>query len=220
MPPFRRAQRARLLLDLDELAKLGWVSLDVYALVRRIDTTQAARRSVYRLKSALAAEGVALEVTEKNGIVLARFGTPEIAAFLEPDLREARVLVERLDAAREGRAPDLAGLANETDLMNPEAISIEYRARLRSLGWIAHKHGVGTRRLRKILASTGPIRSRGLRPIEGHRPRALVERALEAIDRRAPLREIAEILGCTRATAQRFMARHGRALLRGRPRTS
>ncbi len=217
--PSKRAARARLLLDLDELATIGWAALDAYMVVRRIERAASARRSLYRLKKTLAQEGVQLEIVEENGIVTANFGARAIMEFLEADLRDARGLVERLDAARERRDPDMDGLAAETELMSPEALAADYRERRKTFGWIAHRYGVGTWRVRRMLAATGSIPSRAeSHCVEIRRQRDVVERALRALLRRAPVDEIAAILSCSRRTAQRFMKRQGCTLLPGRPR--
>jgi hypothetical protein len=216
-----RASHARLLLELDELTRGQWATLDLYAVVRGITTLSAARRSIFRLKKTLAEHGVELEVVTERGAISAHFGTREIAEWIEPDLRAARELVRRLDARRGGLDHDDDEPAGETEVISPQTISLEYRSRAKSFAWIARKHGIGKGRLRRILVSTGPIRAPRLRRrVEERRPAALVARALDAADRGALLDEIAAILDCSRRTARRFLRRYGRTLRSGRPRAS
>jgi hypothetical protein len=214
--PSKRASNARLVLELDELAQMGgWIPLDEYASIRRIPSLGAARRSLFRLKKTLADYGVRLELKFEHYNMSARFATKEIGELIEPDLRAARRLVEVLDAKREGREPDLDGLAREAELVNPESLAYEFRDRLKPQEWIARKHGIGVKRLRRILASGGPLTRPPIRCVERHRDEAAVTRALEAANRGERIEEIAKILDCSERTARRFARRHGIPLVGG-----
>ncbi len=214
-----RATRARLILTLNELVREPWTSLGDYAMLREIASNDAARRSLYRLAKTLAGWGVELEIDEAKGLTKARFGTREIAELIEPDIRKARAIVERIDAEHEGRRPDLKGLARETEIVNAEMISSEYRQRRKGFAWITRKHGIGVGRARKILISTGAI----IRPprtrlsVEDRLPRAVVDDALMALANGALVAEVAAILGCSERTARRFAKRHGLVFKEGRP---
>lgn len=211
---------ARLVLDLDQLARVEWVSLEFYAIVRGIETQTAARRNLFRVKQVLREHGVELVVAEEQRRLAARFGVPAVAELVEPDVRPARAILERLEARHENREPELDGLVGESAVLSPETISLEYRGRAKSFAWIARKHGVGKERIRRILVSTGPIRAPGLRRrLEERRPTATIEAALAAADRGDRLEEIARILACGVRTARRFLRRHGRTLPVGRPRS-
>lgn len=213
--PFERSRRARLVLDLDELAQRGRTSLEDYAAVRGIASLSSARRSLFRLKETLVQEGVALEVIQAVGRISADFGTREIAELIELDVRPARVLVEKFDAVREGREPEL------DESVNSDEIRRDYRERKKSFAWIARKHGLCKDRIHRLLAATGPVPSPSLRRcIEERRPRALVDRALEAVARGGRVAEVAAILECTTRTAKRLLKRHGFCLPWGRPRSA
>jgi len=208
-----------LILDLDELARTPWSSLEHYADVRGIPTLAAARRSLFRLKALLAKRGVALEVQQENHTITAHFGTRAIRELIEVDLVAACALLERLDAQEEGPAQsrDMFDQA----LLSPETIAVEYRHRLKSCGWIARTHGIGRARIRRLLAATGPVPDRVLRLcVEERKPKHVVDLAMEAAGRGARLEEIASILECSERTARRFMKRHELVVPRGRPRTS
>jgi hypothetical protein len=214
-----RAASARLLVDMDELARVEWAPLELYASVRGIRSLEAARRNLFRAKTRLGEQGVELAVVEKNGLVSARFGTRAIRELIEADLRAARALVLRLEARRDGHEIESEALDQETEILSPETIALEYRGRTKSFAWIARKHGAGKGRIRKLLVSTGPIRTpEARRRVERRRPKAVVERALEAADRGARLAEVAAILACSKATAASFLRRNGRHVSRvGRP---
>jgi len=209
--PSKLASRARLVLDLDELRRAEWVSLKDYACIRKIPTRSAARRSIFRLKRTLAECGVRLKLTIKDGEISARFGTQEIADLIEPDVRIASKIVLRLDERRNGGPLEDEDWADEEGVViSPETISLEYRKRAKSFAWIARKHGIGKGRLRKILISTGPIRTpKVCRRVEQRRPATVVARAVAAAERGAPIDEIAKILECSHKTALRFLKRFG-----------
>jgi hypothetical protein len=219
--PYELATSARLVLDLEELARVEWASLEFYATVRRIERLPSARRSLFRLKETLAEHGAVLEVKQRLGEISARFGTTAVRDLIEPDVRLARAVVERLEASREGRTPDFEGLADENDLVSPEIIRVEYRERQKSFKWICKKHGLGMSRLHRLVAATGPVHDRSRRRcVEEQRPESVVARALKAADEGARIEEIAAILECSARTAKRFVKRHGYYLPPGRPRES
>src|SRR5579872_3740012 len=219
--PYELATHARLVLDLEELARVEWASLEFYATVRRIENLPSARRSLWRLRRTLAEHGAKLEIKQKLGHVSARFGTREIVDLIEPDVRRARAVVERLEAGREKREPDLEGLASENDEVNPDSVRVDYRERFKSFTWIARTRGLGKTRLRKLIALSGPVSPPSIRRcIEERRPRSAVERALKAAQEGGRVEDIAAILECSTRTAQRFAKRHGFFLPSGRPRGS
>jgi len=214
-----RASHARLVLDLDELARSEWSSLDDYADLRKIPTAEAARRSLFRVKKLLGKNGIELEITQKDYVMYARFGSPAIRELIELDLRLARELLEELEVRREGRPPSRACL--EQVLLSPEALAVEYRERRKTFDWIARKHGVGPARIRRLLAATGPVPDRDLRRcVEERLSKHVVGSAVEAAKRGAHVAEIAAILGCCDRTARRFLRRNGFLACMGRPRTS
>ncbi len=216
--PSQRAHHARLVLDLDELSRSEWSTLAEYAEARRIPSPGAARRSLFRVKILLAKHGVELEIAQHDYALKARFGCRAIRELIELDVRPAWELVERLDAAQEGREPTAR---QESLLLAPETIAIDYRNRSKPFRWIARKHGIGKGRVRRLLAATGPIPDRGLRLcVEERKPRLVVGDAIEAAKRGARVSEIAAILRCCLRTAKRFLKRHGLFLPPGRPRTS
>lgn len=219
--PYERATRARLVLDLAELVRVEWATLEFYAAVRRIENVSSARRSLFRLKATLAALGVELEVRQAYGQISARFATPELLDLIEPDLRVARTIVERLEANRERREPDLEELESENDVLSPLVIRDDYRERLKSFKWIAKKYGLGMARLHRLVAATGPVPSRfARRSVEARRPAKTIKRALEAAGNGAACSVIASILDCSITTAQRFIKKHGFLRPRGRSRGS
>lgn len=213
--PSKHASHARLVLELDELARTEWAPLSLYATVRGIPTLAAARRSLFRLKNTLAAEGAELELKIENYNVSARFGTKEIVDLIEQDLRAAREIVEVLDAKREGREPDLEALACDAEVVSPETLAHDFHERLKPQEWIARKHGIGVKRLRRILESTGGLARPEVRRVEQQRSPFVVADALAAAKRGELIEEIARILGCSTRTAKRFVKRHGIALARG-----
>jgi hypothetical protein len=214
----QRTSRAKLVLDLDELARAEWSTLMDYRATRRIASLAAARRSLFRVKRLLAEKGVGLEVTQYKYALSARFGCRAVRELIELDVRPAAQLLERLDAEREGREPCLPP---EQLLLAPETIAVDYRDRSKTFGWIAEKHGIGKGRLRRLLAATGPIPDRALRLcVEEREARHVVDRAIEAAKRGALVSEIAAILCCCDRTARRFLRRHEVYARRGRPRTS
>jgi hypothetical protein len=217
--PSQRASRARLVVALDELTRAPWTSLQDYAVVRGIDHLGAARRSLFRLKDMLGAYGVSLEIRQTRRKIAGRFGTPEIAELIEPDVRVASRLVEQQQPESGDSETDDEASEGESVVISPETVRVEYRGRLKSFTWIARKHGVGKERLRRILVSTGPIAAPEVRRcVEERRPKAVVDEALAAADRGAHLDEVARILGCSKPTAASFLRRNGRMVARpGRP---
>jgi hypothetical protein len=214
----QRASHARLVLDLDELAREEWSSLERYGEVRRIPSPEAARRSLFRVKQLLAKKGVDLEVSQHDYALSARFGCRAVRELIELDLRPAMALVERIEGVQEGRE-----LVEPEDqlLLAPETIAVDYRERAKPFSWIAWKHGIGKQRIRRLLAVTGPIPDRALRLcVEERRPRPVADDAIEAAKQGARVSEIATILRCCPRTAKRFLKRHGLYLPPGRPRTS
>jgi hypothetical protein len=216
-----RAANARLILVLDELSEVRhdpWSSLREFATLCGIATEAAARRRLYRVKVLLREHGVVLPTEETMGEVSVRFGTRAIRNLIEVDLRKARRIVETLDAKREGRKPDLKGLGREVEVVNADAIHMDYFWHRKSFAWIMYKYEIGVGRLTKILTAGDNVGVRDRRErvrIEDLRPEAAVAEALAILKKGALLAEVEAILKCSRRTAARFVERHGFRCLKG-----
>lgn len=210
----KRAANARLIVAADELsdpAHAAWSSLGEFARACGTSATPgAARRRLYRAKGTFAEHGVRLEITEAGGPVFARFQTQAIRDLIAVDIRRARRIVEVLNARREGRPPNLKGLEWETEVVDAEAIRRDYEEG-RSFASIMRTYVIGAGRLKKILMGTKTeVRDPKKRVrVEDLRSRAVVTKALGALQRGALLAEVAAILECSMRTARRFVKRRG-----------
>lgn len=136
-------------------------------------------------------------------------GTREIAAAIDLELRDARIVDECARAKREGRAPDLEWLDREPDY---SSVAQDYDSGKKHLPALERKYGIGRRRLKRIIESQKvEIReNRRMRISERVGPERSA-RALRVHDQGGSLEDVRRDLGvATRCSARRFLRRHGR----------
>lgn len=212
-----RVERAHLVIDLDELLALArregrvWVTLEEWARVRAHGsrwTAEAFRQDRARVGRALGECGATLPYDEPTVDEDARVhvDTASIRRAVEPQVRAARLYVAR----RLNDAVAASGIEDESEVLSLATVALEYRGTLKSFKLIQRKHGVGWARLRRMIASEGPVPSRLARVrTEQRRPAALMARARQLAQGGATTSELAALLECSHVTAWRWLRREG-----------
>jgi len=224
VPPAARAYRARWVLALDEAGRLGrpatWEEWNRIWFGRERVTFQTAKRALTRLKRELRLYGVRLEAS-LEGTVNAQ--AREVRDLIEPWIRTARDIRERIDALKERRKPELvngwraAPLVRSAEVVEAAGSAQETRTEgkqspPRGYHWLKKRFGISYGRLRYLLsckkATRDPSRRR---TIEDRRSPAVIERALAEFDAGGTVRDVAAVLRCSTRTAWLFLKRHGRS---------
>lgn len=137
-------------------------------------------------------------------------GTLAIAALIEPEVRDARIVDECATAKREKRAPQLDWLDSDPPVLNLQS---DYQVEKKPFSLLRKKHGIGHDRLRKLLlrSKTIELRKPGRMRISEKVGPERTARALRVHDQGGSLEDVRRELGlATKCSAWRFLKRHGR----------
>lgn len=150
--------------------------------------------------------GVEIVIETQEGEHRIHVDLSDARELVEIHERRARTILEVAAALREGRAPVL-----EDADPNLQELLADYQERKFHLRKLSTKYGVGTDRVRSMLARERcAIRAKRRMRISEYRGPELAAKALRAFDDGASARSVAKILGVTHTSALRFLRSNGR----------
>lgn len=189
-------REAREILDLaellDECAKSGPVSLEVYARIRCREATslESAEGNARKLARRLRAKGYVIDLHGDGEAMTVDLRDRALRAEVERSLSWSKSNVSHTH-------------------QGGESIQGVYALGL-SVGGTASAVGLPRDKVYRVLRTLGPLRHEGRPRVEERRSAEVIERAIEEGSKPGHVSRVARVLGCDRQTARRFLRRLAR----------